>query len=286
METLILFIGSAVANAVLGHYVTEGLKKNVDPKLGELFEEEADTEVIETYVRDNGLEEQVEEFAAQTVKSSVVIPDVSAEVATMSTRAALFGNVLRVGFDISNARRFDVLLPGSFLGPHAFTLFRNNQQGAPTITVNETVVHFDSSPTSTHKVLEIFPISETDGQALWETYRSKLLKFRSTTTSETYFRTSDWRPLRRLTEHCSVSRIMAGAIEFHAGLIMNPKKRESLGIPEGTNRAPLQQPYEGIHNMLDGMAKLLAIDLLDSSERTAMIRVYKQLRDLLTKEAD
>ncbi len=79
---------------------------------------------------------------------------------------------------------------------------------------------------------------------------------------------------------------MAGAIEFHAGLIMNPKKRESLGIPEGTNRAPLQQPYEGIHNMLDGMAKLLAIDLLDSSERTAMIRVYKQLRDLLTKEAD
>ena len=277
MEAIVLFIASAVGNAVLGHYVTEGLK-NVDSTLGTLFEDEADPKDIETYVRENDLEQQVEEFAAETVKSSFVIPDVSEGAPTMSVRAALFGEILKVGFEISNARLFDVMLPGSFLGPHAFTLFQDNEHGVPTITARETVVNIERESNVVNQVY-VIPITETGGPTLWEEYRSALLTFRST--SGEYFDAFEQLPmLQHRTDNCSVEQVTAGGVIFEFSALMSDEIREGLRIPQYGKWAPVQQPYDGIDKMLDGMATLLDIDRLDPSENEAIERIYDRLRRL------
>ena len=73
---------------------------------------------------------------------------------------------------------------------------------------------------------------------------------------------------------------MAAAIEYEFAFAMSNEQLESLGIRKKGEWAPVQQPYEGINKMLDGMATLLAIDLLDPSEQKAIEVIYERLRGL------
>ncbi|MGH2361897.1 MAG: hypothetical protein ACRDGM_15330, partial [bacterium] len=139
MEAILIFLGQAVISGAVGHIVTEGLKR-IHPQLGKLFADRADPKTIEQFVLENRLEEKVQAFAAKTARSSYVIPNAAEGKADLGTRAKVFADVLTLGFVVSNARQLDLLLPGSFLGPHAFTLFTGNERRAADVTVEGSMV--------------------------------------------------------------------------------------------------------------------------------------------------
>jgi hypothetical protein len=126
--------------------------------------------------------------------------------------------------------------------------------------------------------LWVFPIND-DGQATWEYYRTELLAFLSRTHGQ-YFVANSFGQLLRLSENCDVSRVSAGALTYQYAGEMSYKQRNALGIGDSIAPvldAPVRVPYEGIHRMLDGLATVLTIGVLQEDEEARIHAIDDQL---------
>jgi hypothetical protein len=281
MEIAIIFLLNAIAGGAVGHYVSKGLGK-IDKKLVDLMEKGTDPSTISKYITDRGIEKEVTEFADNTIRSSIVLPMISSDTATVHDKSELFLNFLKVGYQLSNSIKVDLMLPSSLIMKQSFTLFTRNEEVVPKlkrdgVTVN--IIDAQSSPSKNK--LYIFPVSSDDEKNdLWRQYKESLSQGRAE--SDNYLATSnEFYYLDRHIDKCNVSRITAGSCYFSLFSSMDAEKREMLNLETGYGKVNLANWSEGIKEMTEGMQEILSLLVLPEKELVEIRNSYELLKNVI-----
>lgn len=82
MEIAIVFLVKAFAGGLIGHYLKKMLG-SVDMRLAELFTRGESVEVIQAYIKEHSLEDQVTSLATKAIDDAVIIPLSQEELPTV-----------------------------------------------------------------------------------------------------------------------------------------------------------------------------------------------------------
>ena len=276
MEIAIVFLVKAFAGGLIGHYLKKMLG-SVDMRLAELFTRGESVEVIQAYIKEHSLEDQVTSLATKAIDDAVIIPLSQEELPTVEDKRDLFVDVIRIGYDLSARLRLDLLLPGSFVGPDTFSLFTGGKEPIPEIQVEELSIRL---PNDSDKLLFVFPKPSEGvlpGDETWNKYRETIKSERQNTKNYLQYKTH-FPFLRTLCDEYSVKLVTPGKLTYTYPNIMPRDKEIAINATNGI--VSLDAWSDGIAAMVTGLREVSDLQILDSTELKKILKARSAIRDL------
>jgi hypothetical protein len=172
MEAAIIFLLKAAASGTAGHYIKKALEK-IDSDVGALFVKDASEGAIPATVVDEikqvierkDVAKQVNEVFEKSVEKSLVIPTDLSLAATPDDVVQVIQTIVSLGFSIAHRERFDLVLPGSPLGPESLSIFECSTDSEQSVKVLDRTISWESLRAN----LYIFPMPKGPDE-YWQQY--------------------------------------------------------------------------------------------------------------------
>jgi hypothetical protein len=280
MEVAILFLLKAIGSGVVGHYLKKGLE-TIDPHLVTMMNRGSSPKEIGEYVTAHELTHDVEHLATTVVQDSVVLPVVSEQAPTLETRADFFAKIIEAGFLLSSIWKADLLLKGSFFGPHGFMLFISGEQNLPEVRREGVSVNI-KAPLGLG--LKIAPLKDEQIAAeIWTVFKDLLLHAKGD--QNTYIHLNSLKDdLSFVTDRCKVERITATSVKFSLASLIEDRKDLGVAI-DAAGKAAITDWEKGIDCFIQSVSELRDAFVLPVDERAAIQSLSSRLSGLLDLKA-
>jgi hypothetical protein len=282
MEAVILFLLKTIGSGVIGYYVKKALEK-MDPELARMFASGSSTKEIEAYIETKKeLKHNVEQLAENVVGESIILPLASEHAPTLEARAIFFTRIVETGFLLSHSWKADLLIKGSFFGPHGFMSFHVPSKPPVVKRVGvEVTVESEFGCAG----LAVIPFSEDSfPKERWDGFKEALRNAKGDTNDYVTF-SSLGSEFSSLENNCNVSEFSAAAIRFEHALMLRARRPELKSMVDPGGKAVIGDWQSGLDSFVQSITELRELFVLPITDRDAIESLTSRLSSVLEKKA-